>query len=860
MKSTTAKYKQIIASGETRNYLVRVDMTLADDTPLTITEANIMQGSFKILSASSGTDSFDIGSAIIGKCQFTLNNYDDTYTEYDFFNATAVVWVKLVGDTEYIRMGFYTVDEPTFAGSLVSLELLDNMWKFDVPLTGANMTYPIDCLTAVNRVCSYCGVQLATQSFHGSSFSLGKAPENDMNCREFIQYVAMIGCNFCVIDPQGYLRIRWYSPASYISPDLDGGTFDTNTTPYSDGDTADGGDFTTYTGGESYDGGSFLEGDTASFTRLMSRNIGTDDITITGVKFVLNDTEHRIGQLGYVLELENPFVNETNVNAVLNLIWDVLEGFTLRTFNVTALPDLAPEVGDYCAISYKGNMVYSYLTNYTFTPSLSTASLGAVTPTRTLTKRYSKVVQAAVEEARRQAENVISDYDLAVQLMNDLAVSALGGYEDYEDLPTGGRVWYLSNKPITKVDNVCSFVAGSTVFKKTGEGFYVSTDGGITFINGYNAQTGQLVVNVLNAIGISADWVKTGTLDVGGRGTNAVIRVRDATAQEHLIVTIDSNGITMSKGVIQSSDYSYTSGTYSDSGMIIDLINTYLRATAFELTNSGGHIGVAEFDEDSLQVIGDIELGSGSFTFKPTDYYIATDFPLFLQTESGTATVTVVRHRNGSDHTVGTYTATTEGVETDELDHTIGLDPEDYYRVTCSGSCMVSMRGVYLAYMGTDGFKGTLEGIFRGYLESDTGRIAGLRYTSRDGRFYGTNFSLINDNNSQLNLENSTSGIPTIIRKYSSGGDTKEEEVTWGAKQNPIDMFLDDPPLSVGQEGDLVFSGINGTPLRKLYRYESNAWVEVKIDDFMSHFVISTVDIGEGVALDPDKFYLVYEP
>ena len=786
-----------------------------------------------------------------------------------------MVWVGLVGDLDnnenqvYTRMGFYTVDEPTFAGSLVSLELLDNMWKFDVPLEGVNLSYPITALSAINSICSYCGVQLASQDFHGKNFSIAKAPEQEMNCREMLQYIAMIGCNFCVIDSQGYLRIKWYNPASYISSDVDGGTFDTNTTPYSDGDDVDGGNFTTYTGGESYDGGSFLEGSTASFTRLMTRNIGTDDITITGVKFVIEDTEHRIGTTGYVLELENPLVDATNVNTVLNLIWDVLEGFTMRQFNVTALPDLAPEVGDYCAISYKGSMVYSNLTNYTFTPSLSTASLGAISPTRTLTKRYSKVVQAAVEEARKKTEEVISDYDLAVQIMNDLAVSALGGYEDYEDLSTGGRVWYLSNKPITKTGNVCSFETGSTVFKKTGEGFYVSTDGGQTWVNGYNAQTGQLVVNVLNAIGISAEWIKTGILDVGGSGTNATIRVKDA--QNNVICLINQNGITMSKGVIQSADYSYTSGTYSDSGMIIDLINTYLRSTAFELTNQGGHIGVAEFDEDSLQVIGDIELynGSSSFTFRPTDYYIATDFTLWCQTQSGTATVTVVKHENGSDHTVGTYTATTSGVETDELDCTIGLDPDDYYRVTCSASCEVSMKSVYLAYMGTDGFKGTLEGIFRGYLESTKGIINGYAYDNK-GIFSKGNSVLDWDN-----LRNYNSGCSEYIGSSGSWDVYKTQSPAkhiFACSSSFNDANGDgftqlenvNPRITV----NLSPSGSGTSSIANIYKLDDGGasavfWAsdfDNSFDGrFNQHYMISDVDIGEGAQLQAGLFYLVYE-
>lgn len=511
MKSTTALYRKIIASGESRNWKVTISMHLADNTSLVITEQDIMVNSFKISTASSSESTFDIGSAIIGKCQFTLNNYDDKFTQYDFFNATARVSICLVGDSNYINGGVYTVDDPVYAGSLVQIEMLDNMWKFDRPLP--NIGVPCSLETAVSILCTHCGVVLSNYNFHGHNFVLNEIPEKDMNCRELLQYIAMIGCNFCVIDELGYLRIKWYNTdALPFENDLDGGTFNTTTTPYSDGDTADGGNFTNYNSGDNYDGGAFYDPTVVYFSRLMSRNVGTDEIQITGVKFTIEDTDYRIGQDGYVLSLDNPLVTINNVSSVLNLIWDVLEGFKMRTFDVTALPDIIPEVGDCVGISYKGTILYSFLTNFTFTPSLVSASLGAESPTKTLSTRFSKSVQTAIEIAREEAKKQISTYDIAVQHMNELAINAMGAYQDYEDLSTGGRVYYLSNMPITKVDNVCSFESGSTVFKTSGSGLFVSTDGGTTWTNGYNPQTGQLIVNVLYAIGIHADWIVTGLL------------------------------------------------------------------------------------------------------------------------------------------------------------------------------------------------------------------------------------------------------------------------------------------------------------------------------------------------------------
>ena len=374
MKSTTQGYKDILASGAARKYLIKIDLTLADNTVLHLTEADIWEDSFAIETASSGTSTFDIGSAVIGKCKFTINNIDGDFDNYDFFNASAVVWLGLVGDTvndqqQYYRMGFYTVDEPSKANGLISLELLDNMWKFDVPFSSVNITYPATIRTIIQAICSYCGVSLSanSQTFNGYNFSISEAPDvkDDMNCREVLQYLAMIGCNFCIIDSTGYLVLRWY---------------DVN--------------YTTAT--------------TDVFEYNQSTSFGTEDIEITGVKFVIDDTAYTRGTAGYVLELENPFVNASNVSSVLNLIWNVLENFTLRTFNLTAASDLAAEIGDRIKIrDYKGNYVYSWITLNSFKLASHIIQCNAQSPQRTLVKRYSKEVRAAVEVARQAADEVI---------------------------------------------------------------------------------------------------------------------------------------------------------------------------------------------------------------------------------------------------------------------------------------------------------------------------------------------------------------------------------------------------------------------------------------------------------------------
>lgn len=808
MKPVSNYYKQKIASGETRNFSVRITMTLADGTQYddvhnpAITEADIMDNSFKILTASSGQSSFDIGSAIIGKCQFTLKNFEDEWADVDFFDAEATVWVKLDGDENYLRMGFFTVDEPQYAGSMVSLELLDNMWKFDADLP--SLPLPLTIGQIVSRLCTHCGVTLSTQTFNGSSYQITELPDTDMNCRELLQYVAMIGCNFCQMDDQGGLMVKWYDTTSYLDPE---------------------------------------HGNINDFAYLFTRNVGTDELTITGIKIKIGEQEYLMGNEGYVLVLDNPLITESNYSTILSMIWNRLHPsssvfFKIRTFNLTSLPDIAPEVGD--CVSFKdkdGTTVYSYLTNYTFTPSLSTASLGAITPTRALSQRYSKAVQAAVEVARQNVRQQIGIYDLSAQRMNQLAINAMGGYTDYDDLPTGGRVYYLSNAPITKnaTTGMCQFPDSAVVYKTTGDGFFISTANNVDpqtheriWTQGYTPSTG-LLVELLTALRINCEQLYTGVLEVGGSQigvTKPYIRVLDV--NDDPVCTIDHDGITMHQGLIQSPDYEEETpvGTFSDTGMAINVNNSWMKSPYFALNNNGaylkgeiqassGQIGAATITQDAITIRGDVELykGTGTFTFRPTDYYFVDDFRLTLTTAEGTtSSVTLVKHENGSDTTVGTYTATDEGVLTALLDHTIGTDEEDYYQLTISGSeTTVLADDVILAYMGTGGFRGTLRGIFKGYLESRSGKIADMKYD-------GQHFSLGN-NEITFTLKASTKDetitldfsdfIPRIRRTYTIEGVTDSQEVAWGNKQNYISaeyLFPDYPPTQSGEAGDLFFT------------------------------------------------------
>ncbi len=143
MISTSTKYKQELIAGN-RNYVAKVEMTLADNTPLTLTNEHIWEQGIVISQAISSDDTFDIGSAIVGSLKVVIDNISGAYNTYDFFNARLTLWLGVENDTDlggnqiYYRIGFYVVDDTSYNGSLITLDCLDNMTWFDVPFSKVN--------------------------------------------------------------------------------------------------------------------------------------------------------------------------------------------------------------------------------------------------------------------------------------------------------------------------------------------------------------------------------------------------------------------------------------------------------------------------------------------------------------------------------------------------------------------------------------------------------------------------------------------------------------------------------------------------------------------------------------------------
>lgn len=150
--------------------------------------------------------------------------------------------------------------------------------------------------------------------------------------------------------------------------------------------------------------------------------------------------------------------------------------------------------------------------------------------------------------AKKQTEMQISEYDIRVQQMNQLATNAMGYYETVESQDDGSIICYMHDK-----ENLSD---SKTIWKKTVDGIFISSDGGKTYIAGVG-KNGNAVLKILATEGIVADWINAGT-------SNANL-IKPGTLNGNTIIAGTLNGNAIKTGTLDAGQIS--SGSI-DAGMI----------------------------------------------------------------------------------------------------------------------------------------------------------------------------------------------------------------------------------------------------------------------------------------------------
>lgn len=590
-------FDQEFQNGTSRITKVWLNFTLSDGTSLEFHEDRVLFNGFIRDTSTTVDGQFTVGAAVTGKLTLNLDNTDDALSPYDFRGATVVAWLggeKTDGTFEKVNAGRYYIDEYTYDGSNVTMVGYDDMVKFDVPCEG-NVTWPTVITyrlpTLITSICSAVGINLDNTSdwivnrvlASGSAFNLSQdqPPQWDtLTLHDLVSAIAQGLCCYAHIiyvpSPGEYrLRFDWYDTSQLTSNQYDGGTFDTDTTPYSDGATLDGGSFNPWNTGDVADDGAF--GDRTGVHIIPSPydlSVDTDDVLITGVSVSLDPSDNieaeddtktytkTLGTPGYIIQISgNPlFVTTSAIDNICGVLYYYLNGMRFRPLNASVVENPAMEAGDVAIVTGRNENTYNcFLSHVTYSINAATQiSCDAVSTMQNLKGRYSGAQKTQAMIQMVASDRAISNAETAMLGILASYTSSRGLYKHEEDDGAGGKIYTYGNAPtLANSDIRWRFSAGSLM---------VSKDYGQTW-NGALTPDGVAVLQQLYAVGINADYIVAGDLTLGGNEKNVDGHFYLKDASGNMMVTMDKNGIYHGKTGI--SDTTHTGFYLNDDGFII---------------------------------------------------------------------------------------------------------------------------------------------------------------------------------------------------------------------------------------------------------------------------------------------------
>lgn len=615
MLNVSAKWQRAVMLDNDINVNCFADIVTASGEKIPISDSELWANGFEVNDSTSSNGTFTIGALIAGKLKIKLNNIYEDYNKYDFDKASVTAYVSKSfsdGATEKLKIGEYRVSETSYDGSLITLTCLDNINNFNREYD-SNLSYPTTAYEVVRDVCIKCDVPFTMARFDNSDYVINEIPSDNQKLTygQVIAYILQLSGLWGKCGHDGELLIGWYDMSQFGSQNYNGGTFSTKTTPYSDGDTLNGGNFTDYSSGDSVDGGTFTE--TRNYHNIYTQkdlNVATDDVVITGVKVTVTSKEDKTkdvnalaGKEGYVVSIsDNPFISAEKAQTVANYIFKKIGGMRFRPLDATLLSNPLIESGDVALVTDRKQNTYScFISNRAFTVGSGTKiSCDAENASRNSADKFSNETKAIVQ-AREVAQAKLSVYDKQMQLLTQLMSQSLGLFKTEQVQEDGSIIYIMHNKADLNSSNI--------QWKMTANGMAVSSDYGKTWNAGVD-KDGNAIFNIMSAIGINFDWAHGGTLTLGGEdNTNGKQYVKDANGK--ILITLDNKGITLADGVniswnnisnkpsipSKTSDLTNDSG-YQDAGQVGEIANNAVKSTKDELDALKKNIGYTQIGSD----------------------------------------------------------------------------------------------------------------------------------------------------------------------------------------------------------------------------------------------------------------------
>lgn len=595
MINVSDAFKQKLQDGE--RVWQEVEITFPDGTVKTV--KNEIMGENCTFSDCAESSSFPIGCVVCKSMTLELDNTSDQWKNYNFYMAKVHAYLKMQTSVassattdelldenyepildqsggailgtkaatedrvETIDKGIYTITTPEQYGEILSFTALDDMYKTNATYI-SHLVLPQSIETLVRDACETLGIPSEVSMAHGNLI-VSEIPEN-MTFRQLFGWAAMLETANARLDSRGYLRfIRW--DFSNVQEDYNAVVDDDGNVTFKGGASIDSERFISPTGNWTIDSDGFLTliesvADTSEKLKdfFTSPTVSSDDIVITGIKLKNRENEAMYGSTGYVLELENDLVADSDLDTVAAQIGDSIIGAKFRNMSGELAYNPLIEFGD-MAYTYdrKWNRYITPLTDVScFVNGKTTVKTQADDPIRGQSKFQSESTKAIVE-ARRLVKKEQSAREKAVKKLEETLKNSSGLYETSVTQEDGSTITYLHDKP--------TLAESKNVIKFTAEAIGVSNDGGNTYPFGFQL-TGTMITKLLYAEGINANYIDSGALTVRDKDGNIIFQVN-----------MDTNTVYMNPDILIIGDQTLTEKLKSMDNSIAEAKNMTMQLT-----------------------------------------------------------------------------------------------------------------------------------------------------------------------------------------------------------------------------------------------------------------------------------------
>lgn len=541
-----------------RNYYVTANVTLSNGATLKLGKKDFyLSGNSLVDSADSGD--FPVGVAIEKTASLSLVNDDGHFDGYNFNAARFVIFlnVQLSDRIETIKRGTYIVSKKPATASEIILSLLDKMHNADKAYD-SNLSFPCTVKELLSECCQQCNIALGDTTFPNSNFQI-QQPPSSTTYRTVIGMCAGIAGGNARIDENDLLRIITFDKTFTNTTIYDGGAVKN----WTNGDDLDGGTLNPWTTGTVIDGGTLSNNDYHALFSIQNLQYDVDDVIVTGVKYVEDETEYMSGQDGYVITIDNQLLSG-NAQAGVEAIGNQLIGLRMRPFSCDGIANGYATFGDPVEfIDTKNRVFRSFATNVEFVFGGSTSWSCSAKSAEEDVSEFIGGQQAAVEQSKKDIEKKLSAYDVKLKQMNELAANTLGFFYTEKVQEDGSVITYRHDKP-TLADS-------KVIYKTSADGFFLSVDGGQTWKAGFDSN-GDAVLNILYAIGIQSEWINTRGFTAKDNNGNTTLKIDADTGA----VTLEVENFTLKSRTIEQIAKDVVDGAVQNNVTIPNYYGTYV--------------------------------------------------------------------------------------------------------------------------------------------------------------------------------------------------------------------------------------------------------------------------------------------